>query len=241
MTNKIGFSTGCLFQSHSIDDAVRLYHKIGADAIEISLATPKDLEEFMPSKSLVHMIKEFSFVSIHAPFKSIRYDKGDDASLTYINLIDLYDTLGAQAVVIHPSTVDDQGIYDAELMAVCVENMDSRKTVGISAAEMQAIHEKHDCMFVLDLQHAYEHDPAMQLAIDLWSVMGAQLSHIHASGQQPPFWHVPIYMSDNKEAISKSLKDIREMEPHCPIILEGLIESQDDAKAELEYVRRLFF
>jgi hypothetical protein len=48
----IGFSTGCMHGTMPLEDTIKLYHKIGADAVEISKSL-KDMREKGPNRPLI--------------------------------------------------------------------------------------------------------------------------------------------------------------------------------------------
>ena len=51
---KIGFTTGSLYRSNiSFDERIKLYHSLGADAIELSFVTPKDLLDYHLSEQAI--------------------------------------------------------------------------------------------------------------------------------------------------------------------------------------------
>ncbi|MDI6737183.1 MAG: hypothetical protein QME12_01565 [Nanoarchaeota archaeon] len=74
----LGFSTGCMYKSSlTLDNIISFYSHIGADALEINFATIKELADFKYDRDLLETIRGFSYVSLHAPFKGIRYGNND--------------------------------------------------------------------------------------------------------------------------------------------------------------------
>lgn len=113
--------------------------------------------------------------------------------------------------------------------------MDKRKTFGTHPNQFRDIARKYNFGFVLDVQHAYEHDSSMQLAKEFIDVMGNRLKHMHVSGYSKSEIHVPTYCSVNREAITKIL----EIGVKVPKILEGIlsIDVNETIKNELVYIR----
>lgn len=71
---RVGFSTGDLFESElSLDEVIELYHSTEADAIEVSFGDPRVLLEHRFSEELKEMLRDFSYLSIHAPFINLKY------------------------------------------------------------------------------------------------------------------------------------------------------------------------
>ena len=61
--SSIGFSTGSLYRSGiPFDERVKLYHRLGANAIELSFATPDWLLKYELTEDKIDSIKKFDFV-----------------------------------------------------------------------------------------------------------------------------------------------------------------------------------
>ena len=115
--------------------------------------------------------------------------------------------------------------------------MDSKKSCGASLKEFIELKNKYPKLkFVLDLQHAYEHDESMYFAKEFIKNMKDRITHFHVSGFDEKCSHAPVYSSDNRHAIEKILK----MDINFPFILEGLIREDyvNIAKKEISYIRK---
>jgi endonuclease IV len=241
---KIGFSTGCLYKT-SIDvfRSVDFFRGIGADAIELSLADDPSLDNFINQfnehKGFKQRLEKYRFISIHAPFKDVIYqnDSYTQDRLSKLNL--MVDLVGAKSIVIHPDNVTDFGLLKKSKLPIALENMDLRKKCGIDLGFFESIFKDSDFAFVLDLNHAYEHDPSMKLASDFLSTMKKRLSHFHLSGRDLKIGgHYPVYNSHNKEILLKMIKN-RDTKEY-PIILEGMFNGEKEiALNELNYVRKI--
>lgn len=72
--SKIGFSTGCFYGSAANPrDAAIFFLKGGANAIELCFSTLAELSDFKLDEKTIEAVKKFSFISLHAPWKEIRY------------------------------------------------------------------------------------------------------------------------------------------------------------------------
>lgn len=87
-----------------------------------------------------------------------------------------------RAIVVHPDLIADPGAYLGLGWRLCVENMDSRKSFGQSASDLEQVFAAlPDAGFVLDLAHVREVDPSLDLASDLLDRFGVRLREVHIS------------------------------------------------------------
>ncbi len=232
----IGFSTGCLYQSEMpLVDKLKAYLRAGSTALELSFATPAVLAAFLLNEAEMSKLRKFSKITIHAPWKEISYFDGSGTTNAVISkIVQLRELLPISGVVFHPDVVANFSGLEVIPLPVLIENMDRNKKFGISVEDIYKIRRDYDFGFVFDIQHAYEHDPAMVLAHELVSVMGDRIRHLHVSGQSKEGHHVPVYQADNKKEICQILKIV----PGVPAIMEGLILTDVFAstKREIAYV-----
>jgi len=232
---QVGFSTGCLYGTAlDLFKRAEIYKGLGADAIELSFAEPKQVTGFELTPKLIAKIDEFDFVTIHAPWINTTYNSRSKD--LFEKLGELTESLQANGVVFHPDIVEpDLSVLAKSGLPVLIENMDKRKEVGISPVYFQAQRDDYGFGFVLDLQHVYEHDMTMRYAEKLIDAMGDNLSHMHVSGQKNKKRHYPTFFSGNVRAIAKILERGIEV----PKILEGIITGQDmdTVRQELAFVR----
>lgn len=232
----VGFTTGCLYRSGlSLNDRIKLYLSFGADAIELGFATPNELLAYELTEAAAGKIKQFKHISIHAPSKEVRYGSNSDTQKIIEKLKWLCSRLLIKGIVVHPDLIDDFKMLDQSGLPFLLENMDKRKSYGTHPDHIRDLKEKYNFGFVLDVEHAYEHDPSMQLAQEFINVMGDRLKHMHISGCSRSEIHVPTSGAVNKKAITEILK----MGSNVPKILEGILfkDVQNSIKRELEFVR----
>jgi endonuclease IV len=233
----IGFTTGSLYRSNfSFDEIIKLYDLSGADAIELSFATPSQFFEYELSEQSINNIKKFKSISIHAPWKEVRYSADSVTKNIIEKLKSFCDKFSVEGIVLHPDTIDDFGILVDSGLPFLLENMDKRKTFGTHPDHFRELKRKYNFGFVLDIEHAYEHDSSMQLAKELIDVMGDRLKHMHVSGSSDSEIHVLTYCATNREAITKIL----ELNVSVPKILEGILLTDVDNSIikELAYVKK---
>lgn len=84
---------------------------------------------------------------------------------------------------------------------LAIENMDKDKPDGFLLSELYFLVQKFGLGFVLDVQHACEHDASMGYAIDLFEAMRSRLVHLHVSGQSEGNNHCLLHRASNASAI----------------------------------------
>jgi hypothetical protein len=232
----MGFSTGCMHNlGISYNDSLNNYSSFPVEAIELSFAVPNDLFKFNPNKYFLNLIKLYGYASIHAPWKGIRYGKNEETGNVVKGLTKLCEDFYVDGIVIHPDVVDDFFVLEKSNLPFLIENMDIRKKLGIKPEEFERFKRDYSFGFVLDIEHAYEHDPSMNMAKELIEVMGDRLRHLHVSGQDfKTKYHSLIYDADNKEEITKILR----IKKDVPWILEGILSQdfEEEIKRELEFL-----
>lgn len=223
----IGFTTGLLYQLDiPLEEGIKLFYSLGAEAIEISFATPKELLFYRPSIEIQSLVRNFRYVSIHAPWKNVGYSTGDKTRKILQHLDYLYHKLPAKGIVIHPDIVLNFDILAKSRLPILIENLDKKK-YSDDIKQFEALKEKYEFGFVLDIQHAYVKDPSMELAEKLFQAMGNKLRHFHVSGAADSEAHAPVHLSENRKAIEDFLREHNKN----PWILEGVVA--DDIEGRL--------
>lgn len=232
----VGFSTGSLHQiGMPFDERIRLYLSLGAEAIELGFATPSTLLEYQLSNQSISDIKEFRSVSVHAPWKGLRYGSDNSTRKVVDKLRRLCDDLPITGLVLHPDTIDDFDMLNKSGLPFLLENMDIRKSYATHPDQFREFVKNYQFGFVLDVQHAYEHDHSMAIAKEFIEVMGDRLKQMHVSGRSASEIHVPVFQSSNRE----SILDILKLGLNVPKIFEGIVvkDIRNTIQQELSYVR----
>lgn len=163
----------------------------------------------------------------------------------------------ALTMVIHPLKYEDEYpiAYYEQLNAedwrgvrirLAIENMDKNKPDGFLLPELEHLVKSHDLAFVLDVQHAFEHDGSMAYARDLFDTLRDHLIHLHVSGETEDNNHCLLHRAKNTNAIVKFLGEIFSevfsdeisASKNLPIILEGEYQNANDLRAEIEFITR---
>lgn len=226
MTSLVGFSTGSLFPSHTAEQALDAFRR-RMDLVELSFATPDELLALTPKANLV---ATFLRVTLHAPFKAIRWNNKSEVGDLLARLDWWGELIPNLSVVFHPDTIDDLTCLNGREFIPCLENMDSRKTRGIRPEEFERWKSEFDGGFVLDAQHAWEHDHSMRLAHELHDCFGSRLSHLHVSGCQGRQGHNLLQHAHNAADILAFLRSL----PPTDVALEGPLSSNWDTEVGRE-------
>ena len=234
---KVGFSAGCMYKlGMTHKELIEIYRSFSVDTVELSFARLDDLAKFNLDRDFINQTKAYGHVSIHAPWKEIRYGKNEETKNTIARLTELCDNLDIAGIVIHPDTVEDFQILENSNLNFLIENMDTRKKFGFKPEEFERLKRDYSFGFVLDVEHAYRHDSSMKLAEELMEVMGNRLKQLHVSGQDfTSKHHSLLYKADNRTEICKILG----RSPDVPWILEGILSQnfEEEIKRELEFIR----
>jgi len=232
MKKEVGFSIGTLYgKDLTLAEKVSLLSGEHIATIELSFW---EINQFLkadlePVKD--QLLSDFSSLSLHTPWKWIIY--ADDTTTREVlkKLESWHKDFNFSGIVIHPDIVSDFYMLDVSGLPFCMENVDSRKTFGTHPEHFHEIIQKYNFGFVLDVEHAYEHDPEMRLAKELVHLMWDRLKHMHVSWCSKDQLHVPVYLSENED----SIRDFLSSAPTVPYILEWVLDGDIGAGIHLEY------
>jgi len=233
----VGFSTHCLGMSNMpLEERIKFYYSLGNNAIELSFPTEAQLNEFMLSPETVKNIKSFDYVSVHAPWKEIIYKHDKKTDDIIKKLSQLCRKIPVRGIVLHPDVIDDFEHVENSGLPFLIENMDKRKKIGMYPEHFTKLIKDHNFGFVLDVQHAYDTNPTMQLARKFISIFGDRLKQMHVAGRTESQRHFPVHIADNIDAIVKILG----LGIDVPKILEGLLleNISQTVSRELDFVRK---
>ncbi|MDD4409745.1 MAG: hypothetical protein PHW52_03800 [Candidatus Pacebacteria bacterium] len=228
----IGFSHGVLYKIHDIntEENMKLFQDCGCNAIEVNYHHDRE-NEFLELNSIIPYIRDFDYVSLHAPC-DIRYGNNEETRILLKRVNDYCLKINAQLVVVHPDLVDDWEIFDEFKINWAIENMDDRKEHFKDLAELKAFFTSHPTWkLVLDLGHCNANDKTMGLAENLIHNFVDRIKEIHLSGYET--FHDPLYRTKQSEIIKLCNKlDV-------PIIIEstfGINDGVDGLEREFGYI-----
>jgi hypothetical protein len=223
----IGFSTGALARG-DFRRGLELLHGHGTDVIELSALRFDELEPLLAALPNLDL-RQFSFISIHAPTLFAR-----EFETSVIEQLRPLAECG-YPVVVHPDVIFTPRIWAELGDKLLVENMDKRKPVGRNVLEMQRIFDSLPAAgFCLDVGHARQVDPSMTEASLLLQAFGNRLAEVHISEVNTASRHDPI--SWNAVIAFRSIAMY--IPEQVPIILEPLIDAgQSDIETEIQRAR----
>jgi hypothetical protein len=220
----IGFSTGALARS----DFRRALEMLDANGVEVVELSALRLEELEPLILALPDLKleRYSFVSVHAPS---RFPAERETWVV--------DRLGevirhGYPVVAHPDVISTPSLWSAMGDKLLVENMDKRKPVGRTVAEMQLVFDLlPEAGFCFDVGHSRQVDPSMAGAWELLNGLGSRLREVHLSEVNTFSRHDPVSLN----AVAAFRKIARYVPEGVPVILESMIdEGQSSIGVEIE-------
>jgi hypothetical protein len=129
----------------------------------------------------------FCYLSVHAPVKHLRMPEAELVE-RLVRLAPAVD-----AVVVHPDAMEAPEAYAPLGSCLVIENMDARKAVGRTAAELAPYFEAlPGAGLCLDVAHVLSVDPSMAEGERILDAFAARLRHLHVSSLDRECRHVPL-------------------------------------------------
>jgi hypothetical protein len=227
---RIGFSTGALARG-DFRSALATLRRHEIRVVELSALRVAELDPLvnaLPSLDL----SDFGFVSIHAPSW---YEPDEEP-----RILEQLQTLADHGypVVVHPDVIFDRPRWSVLGEALFIENMDKRKPVGRTVAELREFFEALPAArFCFDIGHARQVDPSMTEAVLLLSTFQDRLAEVHMSEVNTASRHDPI----SPNAVTAFGTVLYSIPEAVPIVLEPLIDKgQSDVETELRRAHDVF-
>jgi hypothetical protein len=238
----IGSSTGWLYAMgiYSLRQQEIILKQVGASGIEVCLVGWSSSDKRIQSLAAGEQFdsKAFDYRSLH-----ISDVDGQDSKHQFEIAIRAVTCCGASVALTHPLKVN--GNYPKKHykemifggVPLAVENMDSRKDGGFDVSELERLVRDVGCRFVLDVQHAYEHDHEMEYASDLFESLKERLVHLHVSGETADNIHSMICKALNAKKILEFIAKVLSVK-NIPLIIEGEYTSPDELQQEIEFLTK---
>jgi hypothetical protein len=212
---RIGFSTGALALS-DFQTGLDLTREAQLPAIELSALREAEvvpLIEAIPGLPL----DTFEFVSFHVPSRLQAMSESD--------LIDHLAVIRDRRwpIVLHPDVISEIDRWAVFEDSVLLENIDQRKRVARTAAEMKPFFDAlPNARFCFDIAHARQVDPTMSVAVELLMEFGDRLAEIHISELDGDCRHVAM-----SSAAVNAYQRISSLIPDdVPVIIESMIKAE---------------
>jgi len=231
----IGASNGWIYHEcdiYNVSKQQNVFKKCGANALEISL--------YVNDSKRIDFLKKggkykFDYLSLYIndynPYKPL-VPQVKEAR-------EIIDAQNPSTALVHPLGLTEEyfeAMWEAGI-PISIENMDKDKDSGYDLKELSKLVKEYNLGFVLDVQHAYEHDPSMQYACDLFDCMRGRLTHLHVSGESKKHKeiHSLLHKAENKDAILDFVFNVLLIK-EVPIILEGHYKTTEALEQEVNFV-----
>ena len=214
----VGFSTGSLALG-DFNAALTMMEGQGLTAIELSALRESELEPLLCVLDSLNL-DAFQYVSVHAPSRLETMTDVELAGLLYAIVERGY------RVVVHPDVIEDYECWAGLGDKLCIENMDRRKAMGRTAAELAPVFRcLPQASLCLDLGHARQVDPTMSQAAELLAAFGHRLAQVHISEVNAQSVHERLTIG----AINAFQRVAPLISPDVPLILESPVMAREIA------------
>ena len=212
----VGFSTGALARS-DYRRALQMLSDKPVQAVELSALRQDELRPLVEGLDNLDL-RRFSYVAFHAP-SSI----DPSFELPAIKLLERVATRG-WPIIVHPNAMCTPVAWAPFDSLLCIENMDKRKPVGQTAADLARIFEVLPrASFCFDVGHARQVDPTMSEATAILQRFSHRLRQLHVSDVNTQSKHDPLSLESMLAFQRVSYLVLAEI----PIIMESRV---DDAQ-----------
>jgi hypothetical protein len=205
----LGFSTGALAHG-DFPSALRMLHGKSVNAVELSALRIHELPRLSTAHGALDL-SQYEYVSVHAPS---RFDEDEEQKA-----VDLLKEFIPHRwpIILHPDAIHRIELWSQFGSLLCLENMDKRKPIGRTVAELQPFFERlPEACFCFDIAHARQMDSSMTEAYMLLKAFGDRLRQIHISEVNTSSKHDRI----SRGAI-RTFKEVSHLIPSTvPVILE---------------------
>lgn len=223
----VGFSTGALALG-DFRHALAILGQSSSDAVELSALRVSELSPLVDGAAGLDL-HQFRHVSVHAPS---HFSAKEEAWVAQ-QLLELAER--GWPVVLHPDTISDDSFWRPFEGRLLIENMDKRKRVGRTAAELDGIFDRFpNAGLCFDIAHARQFDSSMTEAYAILRAHAGRLRQVHMSEVNTASRHARI-----SAAAEADFREVVHLIPAAaPIILESQV-SQDQVVAEIRRAIRL--
>src|SRR5262249_16701720 len=208
----IGFSTGALARN-DFRLALQMLNNKPVNAVELSALRQDELIPLVEQIDNLDL-DQFKYVSVHAP-SSLDPEFEPRA-------LELLDSVFQRGwpIIVHPDAMHQINEWCRFEELLYIENMDKRKPVGRTAADLEFIFDQlPSASLCFDVGHARQVDPTMSEAAAILSRFKARLKQLHASEVNAQSKHDALTL----EAIMAFQRVAPLIPCDVPVILESRI------------------
>ena len=235
---KLGYSLGgSKPKCPSIKERVDIVLSVQNHAVEISYLIADRLKDKLDSNT-IKKIKEFKFISIHAPIiidninkEWVKYPSLEGNAFVD-QILKVAEDVNADIILFHPDLIGDFKWLNEKIgKRLAFENMDIKKSFGKTVEDLKKVFiESPQAKWVCDVNHIYTMDQSMKLSTELHKNFKDRLAYYHLSGYGGH--HDALHVSQ-EDIILEGIKDFS-----VPIIDEGkmLKDGLESLLKENEYI-----
>ena len=170
----IGFSTGALTLGN-YRHALRILADKDVNAVELSALRQEELKPLVEDLENLDL-RKFQYIAFHAPSSLEPSFEG-----TALELLEQVAGRG-WPIIVHPNVMHNVEAWAKFDALLCIENMDKRKPIGQTAADLVKIFRVLPrASFCFDIGHARQVDPTMSEATRILQLCGDKLKQLHVS------------------------------------------------------------
>ena len=171
---EIGFSTGALALS-DVAGALEMLRGAPVSAVELSALRVGELPPLARCVETLDL-SPYRFISVHAPS---RFTADEEPGI--VERLRSFTARG-WPIVLHPDAIHDPALWRGFGSMLYVENMDKRKPLGRTAAELRRVFDQlPDAALCFDIAHARQCDGTMTEAYRILTAFGDRLRQVHIS------------------------------------------------------------
>lgn len=228
MPRPIGFSTGALARS-DWRRGLTMIQARGVRVIELSALREEELLPFLSQLDSLDL-SSFEYISFHAP--SVLDQLPEEQATTLLR----QRLPRSWPIIVHPDVMNNRSLWIGFGESLCLENMDKRKPVGRTVAELEPFFQAFpDASFCFDIGHARQVDPTMTEAALFLRRFGSRLRQVHMSEVDSRSKHGALSYT----AIQSFRRVADLIPPNVPIVLETPV-AEDHMDEQLQLAAAVF-
>ncbi len=185
----------------------------GFEHIVIAFSTLKMLKQFSKSDELCRLLKDFKSVTIHSPWRGVRYKENKATREIIECLKDIMYRVDISSVIFHYDCIDDFKWLQECTFTYYIKNPSHHSLESFSASMKQ-----HGFESVLDINRATRFDDYVDQYLEEHS---DTVKAVHVSGYIDDLGRTPIAESGQEHLLEK-VKYLK-----APLIIEGLFSPGD--------------
>jgi len=210
--------------------------ELGIQGIEITFGPKKRLYSFKLDDDLKKKLRQFEYITIHAPFELVKDSENNKEIIRQLDTIaKLYSRIKAKNLIIHPDNLPSPGLLKKYNFKVSTENLKKKRRITI--AKLRKILRKYPKIgFCLDTSHAYSW--SKNETEKLAAAFKSRITQIHLSACREEKDHQ--FLSKTDKQFLSSISPIKKL--NIPIVIEEEIKkiNFNSIKKELEYIKKFF-